>query len=135
MANGTSKSPQPAGSAMSLSSPTLSRKEAGLKRRQPMLKATYQRIDKFHAHLKICSQCERHPFDLCPTGAVLLKEAATGPEVGTVLGMCLCGHSAQYHDRDGFCCGDPDKFKAVGPRGQSDCPCREFHRRDLNGRT
>lgn len=38
----------------------------------------YQRIDKFHAHLDICSQCENHPFALCPIGAKLLKEAATG---------------------------------------------------------
>ena len=34
-------------------------------------------IDKFHAHLDVCPQCEKHPFDLCPTGAKLLKEAAT----------------------------------------------------------
>ncbi len=37
----------------------------------------YARIDKFHAHLDICSQCEQHPFNLCSTGARLLKEAAT----------------------------------------------------------
>lgn len=36
------------------------------------------RIKKFHAHLDVCSQCERHPFDLCPEGARLLKYAATG---------------------------------------------------------
>jgi len=39
-----------------------------------------QRIDKFHAHLGECSQCERHPFDLCPKGALLLRWAATGEE-------------------------------------------------------
>ena len=32
-------------------------------------------IDMFHAHLDICSQCENHPFDLCPIGAMLLREA------------------------------------------------------------
>ncbi len=41
---------------------------------------THERIDKFHAHLDICSQCEKHPFALCPTGAKLLKEAAVGEE-------------------------------------------------------
>ncbi len=38
----------------------------------------YKRIDKFHAHLDICSQCRRHPFGLCSIGAKLLKYAATG---------------------------------------------------------
>ncbi len=38
----------------------------------------YDRIDKFHAHLDDCKQCRDHPFDLCPDGAKLLKEAATG---------------------------------------------------------
>ena len=41
-------------------------------------KEIYQRISKFHAHLDICEQCERHPSDLCPEGARLLKYAATG---------------------------------------------------------
>ncbi len=35
-------------------------------------------IAEFHAHLDICSQCEQHPFALCPTGAALLKTAAIG---------------------------------------------------------
>ena len=39
-----------------------------------------ERIDKFHAHLDVCRQCERHPFDLCSTGAKLLKEAAQSVE-------------------------------------------------------
>ena len=33
-------------------------------------------IDKFHAHLDVCNQCRNHPFDLCPTGAQLLRAAA-----------------------------------------------------------
>lgn len=37
------------------------------------------RIKLFHAHLDVCTQCERHPFDLCFTGAKLLREAATLP--------------------------------------------------------
>lgn len=37
----------------------------------------YQKIDKFHAHLDICSQCRNHPFDLCSIGARLLIDAAT----------------------------------------------------------
>ncbi len=41
-------------------------------------KDVYKRIDRFHAHLDVCSQCRNHPFGLCPTGARLLKEAATG---------------------------------------------------------
>ncbi len=41
-------------------------------------------------------------------------------------GRCICGHPAVYHDRNGFCCGNPDNFKAVGPRGISDCPCRKY---------
>ena len=43
-------------------------------KRDPVL----QRIDRFYGHLDVCSQCRNHPFDLCPTGAWLLKEAATG---------------------------------------------------------
>ncbi|HUV44287.1 MAG TPA: hypothetical protein VMW13_05595 [Dehalococcoidales bacterium] len=42
--------------------------------------SVYQRIDRFHAHLDICSQCRNHCFDLCPTGARLLTEAATGSQ-------------------------------------------------------
>ncbi len=42
---------------------------------------TYERIKTFHAHLDVCSQCERHPFALCPTGAKLLKSAATGEPI------------------------------------------------------
>ena len=42
----------------------------------------YEKIHKFHAHLDVCSQCEHHPFDLCPIGARLLKEAATADVVG-----------------------------------------------------
>ena len=37
----------------------------------------YQKIDKFHAHLDICSQCRNQPFNLCPIGARLLIDAAT----------------------------------------------------------
>lgn len=40
----------------------------------------YARIDKFHAHLDICSQCRNYPFGLCSTGAQLLREAAAGAE-------------------------------------------------------
>lgn len=35
-----------------------------------------ERIKEFHKHLDVCRQCANHPFDLCPTGAKLLKEAA-----------------------------------------------------------
>ena len=41
-------------------------------------KAILDGIDKFHKHLDVCSQCRNHPFGLCPIGAKLLKEAATG---------------------------------------------------------
>ena len=34
-------------------------------------------VKAFHAHLDICSQCEKHPFDLCPEGYRLLQKAAT----------------------------------------------------------
>ena len=37
-----------------------------------------ERIARFHKHLDICSQCRNHCFNLCPTGARLLKYAATG---------------------------------------------------------
>lgn len=30
---------------------------------------------KFHAHLDVCRRCREQPFNLCPTGACLLKEA------------------------------------------------------------
>jgi len=46
----------------------------------------YQRIDRFHAHLDICSQCRNNPFGLCSTGAKLLKEAATGEDMCSILG-------------------------------------------------
>ena len=42
------------------------------------MEGVMDRIDKFHAHLDVCSQCEHHPFELCPIGASLLREAATG---------------------------------------------------------
>lgn len=42
---------------------------------------TYQRIDRFHAHLDVCSWCERHPFDLCSIGAKLLRSAAMGEPI------------------------------------------------------
>lgn len=32
-------------------------------------------IDAFHAHLGQCEQCEKHPFDLCITGTILLRAA------------------------------------------------------------
>ncbi len=43
--------------------------------------ATTLRIDRFHAHLDVCSQCERHPFDLCPIGVKLLRSAAMGEPI------------------------------------------------------
>ena len=30
----------------------------------------------FHAHLDVCVRCENAPFDLCATGARLIREAA-----------------------------------------------------------
>jgi len=39
---------------------------------------TRGRIDSFHAHLDACQQCRDNPFDLCPTGAKLLRAAASG---------------------------------------------------------
>ena len=33
-------------------------------------------MTRFHDHLDVCERCERNPFDLCPTGARLLSEAA-----------------------------------------------------------
>ena len=32
--------------------------------------------DRFHAHLDQCTQCEQHPFNLCPVGQKLLEETA-----------------------------------------------------------
>ncbi len=46
-------------------------------------------------------------------------------------GMCVCGHPAEYHDKDNFCCGDYDEFKAIGPKGQSNCTCSVFRRKEL----
>ncbi len=43
-----------------------------------------ERIKKFHAHLDVCSQCRNYCFFLCPTGALLLKEAATGEQTPRV---------------------------------------------------
>lgn len=34
---------------------------------------------EFHAHLESCEQCEKNPFDLCPTGHVLLMATGNGP--------------------------------------------------------
>lgn len=42
---------------------------------------------------------------------------------------CICGHPASYHDRDGFCCGDPYTFKVVGLKGFSTCDCHKFRDR------
>lgn len=33
-------------------------------------------IDRFYEHLDSCRRCANKPFDLCPEGAKLLKEAA-----------------------------------------------------------
>ena len=38
----------------------------------------FRRIRKFHGHLDVCGQCRNHCFFLCPVGATLLREAATG---------------------------------------------------------
>jgi hypothetical protein len=35
--------------------------------------------DLYHAHLDDCGQCMNQPFNLCPTGAALLTDAAIGP--------------------------------------------------------
>jgi hypothetical protein len=35
--------------------------------------------DAFYNHLDVCAQCEKHPFDLCVTGARLVRAAATNP--------------------------------------------------------
>jgi len=50
--------------------------------------------DRFFAHLDICSQCRNHPFDLCPTGARLLIEAATG---STGLRIIIGGSEGEWH--------------------------------------
>ena len=42
---------------------------------------TDRRIDRFHAHLDVCIQCERHPFDWCPIGVKLLRSAAMGEPI------------------------------------------------------
>lgn len=42
-------------------------------------------IKKFHAHLDTCGQCRNNPFGLCSTGARLLKEAATHPDIPEAL--------------------------------------------------
>jgi len=34
--------------------------------------------EEFHAHLDVCEQCEKHPFDLCRVGAALVQKAAGG---------------------------------------------------------
>ncbi len=31
--------------------------------------------DIFHAHLNVCPQCEKHPFDLCPVGKKILDDS------------------------------------------------------------
>lgn len=32
----------------------------------------------FHKHLDVCKRCRDNPFDLCQTGAALLKATALG---------------------------------------------------------
>jgi hypothetical protein len=51
----------------------------------------------FHAHLDACAQCREHPFDLCPTGSLLLRSSAT-EEV--VRGGYLCGNLPHGCDQD-----------------------------------
>lgn len=33
-------------------------------------------VERFHAHLDECAQCEKQPFDLCAIGARLIRLAA-----------------------------------------------------------
>jgi len=42
---------------------------------QTMLRGTPAGANAFHAHLDVCAGCRDHPFDLCATGARLLREA------------------------------------------------------------
>jgi len=51
-----------------------------------------QRVDKFHAHLDVCTQCRNNPFGLCAVGAALLfglashlKEAVKTPHGKAIL--------------------------------------------------
>ena len=37
-------------------------------------------MDKFHEHLDGCRQCREEIFNLCPTGMVLLEDAAKDGE-------------------------------------------------------
>lgn len=34
---------------------------------------------EFHAHLEKCEQCEKNPYNLCPTGHALLMATGNGP--------------------------------------------------------
>lgn len=56
--------------------------------------SVYQRIDRFHAHLDVCSQCRNHPFGLCSVGARLLREAATA---GMELRIIIGGSEGEWH--------------------------------------
>ena len=49
----------------------------------------------FHAHLDACAQCREHPFDLCPTGSLLLRSSVTEDVVR--LDRCLACHSSGFH--------------------------------------
>ena len=42
--------------------------------------------DAFHAHLDACQRCRDRPFDLCSSGALLLRTAAT--ETATACEHC-----------------------------------------------
>lgn len=43
---------------------------------------TQRDIDAFHAHLDVCARCESKPFDLCPTGKILIERTAPAPKMG-----------------------------------------------------
>ena len=37
-----------------------------------------KQVDKFHAHLDVCSQCRNSPFFMCPMGNLLLRLTVKG---------------------------------------------------------
>ena len=55
--------------------------------------------DAFHAHLDACPRCAHHPFDLCLTGAALLRSSVTETSVRACHpGECGVGCTCQCRE-------------------------------------
>ena len=55
----------------------------------------------FHVHLDQCEQCEKNPFDLCHTGAFLIKVASSEKQMNNPLVRDLLRAINEHHQKKG----------------------------------